>query len=144
LIQYDLQHTHTCVTQQTHTHTHDTPAIEACVEHMTTSQHRGSLTAPYDKCNTQTVTTSQQHVTKNFRMKSIYTRGDRNNLYIMTSSICNTSRQTFFSHDSPRPILGMNRRAFSDIVQNTLPQVTNQHRHVLQQTKTKVLTRNHP
>jgi hypothetical protein len=71
-------------------------------------------------------------------MMSLYTCSDRNNLYIMISSMCNTTRQTFFSHDSMRPILGMRRRAFPDIVQNTLPRWTNQHRRVSPTNKTKV------
>jgi spore germination cell wall hydrolase CwlJ-like protein len=38
----------------------------------------------------------------------------------------------------------MRHRAFPDIVQNTLPQVTNQHRHASTTNKDKVTNKDHP
>jgi hypothetical protein len=63
---------------------------------MTTSQHKGSLTTLHDKCqhaNSNHLTTACY---KKLYDKFIYT-SERNNLYNMISSICNTWRQTFFT-----------------------------------------------
>jgi type III secretory pathway component EscV len=117
--------------------THDTTPQKYALQQHDDTQHRCSLTTLHDKCQHANSNTSQQHVTKNF-MGSLYIHAvTKNNLYTMTSFVYNTSRQTFFSHDSTRPILGMRRRAFPDIVQNTLPQVTNQHMQVSPTNKNK-------
>jgi hypothetical protein len=140
LIQYEPLSTHIHAQRNTHMIPHHR---NMRCNNMTTLQHKSPLTTLHDKCNTQTVTTSHSMLQKIYDEVNII-RSDINNLYIMTSSICNTSRQTFFSHDSARPILGTRRWAFPDIVQHTLPQVANQHRHVSQQTKTKASNKEHP
>jgi hypothetical protein len=62
LIQYEPPNTHIHAQRNTHMIPYHR---NICCNNMTTSQHRSSLTTLHDKCNTQTVTTSQQHVTKN-------------------------------------------------------------------------------
>jgi hypothetical protein len=111
---------------------------------MTTSQHNGPLTTLHGKCQHA----NSNHLTTACYKKKLYDKSictsERNNLYIMTSSICNTWRQTFFSHDSTRPILGMGRRAFPALSKTHYPRWWTNIGTYRQQTKQKYLTRNHP
>jgi hypothetical protein len=85
--------------------------------------------------NTQTVTTSNSVLQKLYDKFYIYVVSE-NNSYIMTSSICNTSRQTFFSHDSTSDL----RHETQSVPRYCAKHITGdeQHRHISQQTKTKV------
>jgi hypothetical protein len=126
------QHAHTCAA-----HTHDTTSQKHALQQHDDITTRGSINNTTWQVLNVNSEHPQQHVTKNFMTKS-YTRSDRNNLYIMTSSMCNTSRQTFFSHDSMRPILGMRRRAFPALYKTHYPRWQTNIDTYRQQTKTKL------
>jgi hypothetical protein len=84
------QHTPTC-----ERNTHDVTLQQHTLQQHDALTTQGPLTTLHNKCkhvNSDQPTTA---CTKNFMTKS-YTSSGRNNLYIMTSSMCNTPRQTFF------------------------------------------------
>jgi hypothetical protein len=91
LTQYESPNTHIHAQRNTH----DTTPQQHVLQQHDALTTQGPLTALHDKCqhaNSEHPTTA---CFKKLYDEVIYT-SDRNNLYIMTSSMCNTLRQTFF------------------------------------------------